>query len=257
MKTWLFTWNPKRWQWDDRYDGYLEMKHQIAQVGRSFATWSCGMNKSIKKGDRIFLIRLGAEPRGIIASGFAATDVFEGPHWDHERAAKGDRCRRVYIEFDRILDAENENIVSIDLLKTRFRSVCWSSQSSGIEIPESVALEIEAIWVGFKKKEAKEYIRCCRYYRGEEYCPALVKRLPVGEALWFYEMKWVQFNLDGDDLNLYVEEYNAYGMSDFSMEDGVPISLKAFLFNRYYKSGYVEVGGPSFRRWYLKTYLQG
>ena len=146
MKTWLFTWNPKRWQWDDRYHGYLEMKHQIAQVGRAFATWSCGVNKSIKAGDRVFLIRLGLEPRGIIASGFAATDVFEGPHWDRERAAGGDRCKRIYIEFDRILDAENEAIIPIALLKNRFPDVCWSSQSSGIEIPSVVATEIEVIW---------------------------------------------------------------------------------------------------------------
>ena len=146
MKTWLFTWNPKRWLWDDKYHGYLEMKHQISQVGRSFATWSCGMNKSIIAGDRIFLIRLGVEPRGIIASGYAATDVFEGPHWDHERAAAGDSCRRIFIEFDKILDAENETIVPIDLLKSKFPSVSWSSQSSGIEIPLSVAMDVESIW---------------------------------------------------------------------------------------------------------------
>lgn len=146
MKTWLFTWNPKLWQWDDRYDGYLEMKHQIAQVGRSFATWSCGGNKSIMVGDRIFLIRLGLEPRGIIASGFAATDVFEGPHWDPERAAVGDSCRRIFIEFDRILDVENEAIVPIDLLKNSFPGVRWSSQCSGIKIPSDVSEELELIW---------------------------------------------------------------------------------------------------------------
>ena len=146
MKTWLFTWNPKRWRWDDKYHGYLEMKHQISQVGRSFATWSSSSNKSIKAGDRIFLIRLGVEPRGIIASGYAATGVFEGPHWDRERAARGDSCRRIFIEFDRILDAENEAIVPIDLLKTKFPSVCWSSQCSGIEIPLEVAMELENSW---------------------------------------------------------------------------------------------------------------
>ena len=146
MKTWLFTWNPKRWQWEDRYNGFLEMKHQIAQVGRSFATWSCGTNKSIKTGDRIFLIRLGVEPRGIVASGFAATDVFEGPHWDRARMVQGDVCRRIYIEFDIILNAESEAILPIDLLNDRFPGVHWSSQCSGIEIPSSVAAEVEALW---------------------------------------------------------------------------------------------------------------
>ena len=146
MKTWLFTWNPRRWQWDDKYHGYLEMRNQIAQVGCSYATWSCGVNKSIKAGDRIFLIRLGMEPRGIIASGYAATDVFEGPHWDHARAAIGDSCKRIFIEFDKIRDVEDEPIIPISLLKTNFPSVCWSSQSSGIEIPANVATEVEGIW---------------------------------------------------------------------------------------------------------------
>ena len=146
MRSWLLTWNPKRWHWDDRYDGYWEMRHQIEQVGKAYFTWSCGMNKSIRAGDRFFLIRLGEDPRGIVASGFAATDVFEGPHWDPIRAANGDNCRRIYIEFDIILDAENEPIIPIEFLKTCFPEVCWSSQTSGIEIPSRVVDEIEQIW---------------------------------------------------------------------------------------------------------------
>ena len=146
MKTWLFTWNPKLWRWDDKYYGHLELKHQIAQVGRAFATWSCGRNRSIKAGDRIFLIRLGVDPRGIVASGIAATDVFEGPHWDREKMAKGEVCRRIYIEFDKILDAESESILPIDFLNTRFPGVRWCSQCSGIAIPSDVSKELDAIW---------------------------------------------------------------------------------------------------------------
>lgn len=155
LKTWLFTWNPKRWPWDDKYHGYLEMKHQIAQVGKAYAPWSCGLNKSIKAGDRVFLIRLGTEPRGIVASGFAATNVFEGLHWDSVRAANGDSCRRIYIEFDTILDAEKEAILPIDLLNIRFPSVHWSSQCSGIEVPSIVSTELDAIWKKYNNKSSK------------------------------------------------------------------------------------------------------
>lgn len=146
MKTWLFTWNPKRWPWNNLHQGYREMKNQIAQVGKAFGPWSCGTNKSIEPGDRIFLIRLGVEPRGLVASGYAATKVFEGPHWDPIRVVYGDRCRRIYVEFDKILDADTDTIVPIRYLKTRFPEVCWSSQCSGIEIPKSVSLELERIW---------------------------------------------------------------------------------------------------------------
>ena len=99
-------------------------------------------------------------------------------------------------------------------------------------------------------------IKKCRYYGGEEECPEALKEFPAGEFLWFYEMKWVQFLLQGEVLDWDVQEYNAYGMADFSLEDGVPVSLKALLFNRFYKDGYVEFGGARFRRWYQEIYLQ-
>lgn len=105
-------------------------------------------------------------------------------------------------------------------------------------------------------EDANEYIRNCRYYHGEENCPECIKLLPAGEGLWFYEKRWVEFNLEGEDFQIWLDEYNAYGMSDFSTDDGVPISLKAILFNRYYKGGYMELGGKHFRQWYLETYLR-
>ena len=122
------------------------MKHQIAQVGRSFATWSCGQNKSIKAGDRIFLIRLGVEPRGIVASGYAATDVFEGPHWDIERAENGDKARRIFIEFDKILDPMKDAVLNMEELMEISPTFCWSPQSSGVHIPDEIATMIEYKW---------------------------------------------------------------------------------------------------------------
>ena len=120
----------------------------------------------------------------------------------------------------------------------------WHSVNSGQIIAKQVSM-----------KDAEEYIQYCRYYCGEESCPESMKQLSSGESLWFYEMKWVQFNLEGEDLQWALDDYNAYGMSDFSTDDGVPLSLKALLFNRYYKGGYIEVGGGSFRGWYKRTYL--
>lgn len=146
MKTWLITWNPLRWSWNDKYSGYLEMKNQISQTGLSYRTWSCGCNKSIQKGDRIFLIRLGVEPRGIIASGYAATGVFEGPHWDQEKEAAGIKCRRIFIEFDKIQDPIHDDMIIMDRLKEISSSYRWSSQASGIEIPSHISEELEEIW---------------------------------------------------------------------------------------------------------------
>ena len=94
----------------------------------------------------MFLIRLGVEPRGIIASGYAATGVFEGPHWDLARAIKGDKAKRVYIMFDRILDPMKDVILDMDELRLISPTFCWSSQTSGIRIPEEVAERLERLW---------------------------------------------------------------------------------------------------------------
>ena len=145
MKTWLLTWNPKRYAWDEAYGGFNDLINQMAQLGHVYGTWSTGVNKSIKEGDRVFLIRLGKEPRGIVLSGYAASNVFVSPHWEEERAAKGERSRHVYIKIDKIVKPK-ETPLPMSLLKEISPNFKWSSQASGINIPYGIAIELERIW---------------------------------------------------------------------------------------------------------------
>ena len=65
-----------------------------------------------------------------------------------------------------------------------------------------------------------------------------------------YEKNWVQFHLNNDDYLL--NETICYiraGLGDFCANDGVPISMKAILFNRFCHWGYGETP-DTFRRWY-------
>lgn len=148
MKTWLFTWNPDRWAWDDDITGYKEMKNDIDEVGFAYGKWSCGVNKSIVEGDRIFLIRLGRKERGIVASGYAASSVLEGIHWDIEKREEGKTARRIYIKFDCIID-NMEKILKYDDLKSISDKMAWSAQSSGISIPDDVAEKLELEWKNY------------------------------------------------------------------------------------------------------------
>lgn len=147
MKTWLLTWNKDRWSWDDSLNGYKELREDIRQEGHAFCKWTCGVNKSIQKGDRIFLIKLGSNPKGIVASGFAATGVFEGTHWDTEKNALGKKARRIFVDFDNIKNYEIDDILTFDKLKEISETFKWSSQASGIEIPEIIATELEKEWI--------------------------------------------------------------------------------------------------------------
>lgn len=96
----------------------------------------------------------------------------------------------------------------------------------------------------------QELIRCCRYYKGEEQCP-----YTGNEAmLWLYEMDWVNetIKIYKDEsyaeqcaLGSHLSEYIAAGLSDFSAEDNIPITLKALLFDRYAKDAYSKIDAAS------------
>ena len=145
-KTWLLTWNPKLWPWDDTLTGYNEMRNEIKEIGVSYSKWTCGINKSIKKGDRIFLIKLGVNPRGMVASGYAESDVFEGTHWDNNKIAEGKKARRIYIRFDKILNIDDNEILHYDKLLEISGKYNWSPMCSGVSIDESVAMLLEDFW---------------------------------------------------------------------------------------------------------------
>lgn len=86
--------------------------------------------------------------------------------------------------------------------------------------------------------------RYCRYYG----VPGGAER---NTAASFYEERWV--NLGG----IYpLDEYVEYGLMNFSEDDGVPITLKAMLFNRYHTSnGFYPNISEMFKEWYERFYL--
>lgn len=146
MKTWLLTWNPKKFPWNDPVQSFEELRVEIEQIGYTFLKWTVGVNKSIKKGDRIFLMRLGIEPKGIIASGHAITPVFEGTHWDESRRQIGRKARRIYIKLDKMEDFSKGSLVHLTELQTISSRFKWTAQSSGVEIPTQTAEILEHLW---------------------------------------------------------------------------------------------------------------
>lgn len=140
MKTILFTWNPNRWSWDD-----LQLAEDKANVeGKYVCSWSCGNRKDISTGDRAFLMRLGAEPKGIMGSGTVISDPTEAPHWDTQRAAEGKMQLRVEVVFE-ILNEKpilNEEDLSVEPLNQHN----WYPQASGTIVPEKVSSALENIW---------------------------------------------------------------------------------------------------------------
>ncbi len=146
MATYLLTWNPNKWDWDDRKEDIQRQREKGYVDGR----WSCGTNKRIRKGDRIFLLRQGREPRGLVASGTALGGVVEDFHWMESQADQGILARYVEVRFDIVLDAEREPIFRRDWLGSGvYASVHWNTQVSGISIPDDVAQQLERDWARF------------------------------------------------------------------------------------------------------------
>ncbi len=145
MTTYLFTWNPERWSWT-----YLQASiAQVKQHGYCKERWSCGITKRIKLEDRAFLIKLGKEPRGLVASGWIASTVYESPHWNTSQREAGLLANFVDIHWDTILDPDVDIFPRQWLDTGIYARMHWNSQSSGVTIPSEVAFQLEQDWAKF------------------------------------------------------------------------------------------------------------
>lgn len=144
MKTFLFAWNPNRWEWLD----LQESIDHLENMGYVESRWSCGTSKSIKKGDRVFLTKVGKEPRGIIGSGYAKSSYFVAPHWD---GTKGKITNYIDIEFDILINPDNNILFDKEFLKgVDPKNVQqWFPQQSGISIKQEVVDALETSWFNF------------------------------------------------------------------------------------------------------------
>jgi 5-methylcytosine-specific restriction protein A len=124
---------------------FEDLINRINQVGKVYESWSTGVNVSIKDGDRVFLIRLGKNPRGIVASGYAVTNVYVSPHWEINRALVGDKSKHIYVKFEKMVNIEDSPL-KMSVLKELSPTFRWSSQASGISIPDEIALKMERRW---------------------------------------------------------------------------------------------------------------
>lgn len=100
----------------------------------------------------------------------------------------------------------------------------------------------------------EELISQCRYYHGEEECPFKDQNKNM---LWFYERGWMYDVLNkSETIGEYIGDYSMAGLSFFSENDGVPLSYKALLYNRYHRDSMVTIGqdAEDFKKFYNTYY---
>lgn len=115
--------------------------------------WSCGGTKRIETGDRLFLLRQGREPRGIMASGFAKSAPYKDEHWDESRS---NEALYVAVRFDSLLAPEQDGVLPLSRLQSgALAKVNWRTQSSGISVPPLAASQLDRLWRAFLEERGQ------------------------------------------------------------------------------------------------------
>jgi hypothetical protein len=145
--TYLLTWNPdKAYKWEDLQDCIDDVRDH----GFYATAWSCGRNRKITAGDRVFMMRQGhgsGERRGVFASGWATSEVYEQEHWDETEARKGKLALYVPIRLDVLLDSDSEPILSRSVLREDpLAGGPWDARTGGAAIPNEIAAALEEEW---------------------------------------------------------------------------------------------------------------
>ena len=130
----LLTWKPEVSVWD------YEKVYSEIQNGKKVKTtgWRTRTLQEVKIGMEVFIMKLGEEPKGIIAHGH----VVKGLYLKNE-------TYYVDIEFDSVQNADDEkDIISLTELKNKFKTKTWDSQGDavGSYIDETILPELKEMW---------------------------------------------------------------------------------------------------------------
>jgi 5-methylcytosine-specific restriction protein A len=142
MATYLLAWNPKYYPWDVREEAIDKLK----SGGQYRENWSCGHTKKIESNDDVYLMKVGKEPRGIIASGIAISGYQELPHWDPERESAGDTALYIKIDFNTILNPDVDIFPLERLQQGIYSRMNWTPRASGTTIPDDIAVQLKRDW---------------------------------------------------------------------------------------------------------------
>lgn len=135
----LLTWNPANWEWPGDEVAAAVDATSKGQIVAS--RWSTGSRTTgIADGDRAFLMKQGAEPRGIVASGHFRTGVVQDDHWDDSPRI----ANYADVDFDTVLNPAD--VLPIVAVQSAAPGHDWEPQGSGTVIPALALADLEPLW---------------------------------------------------------------------------------------------------------------
>ncbi|MEE8118181.1 MAG: hypothetical protein V3T39_01355, partial [Gammaproteobacteria bacterium] len=157
MATYLFSWDPNKWDWRN----IKEQSDSVANGSPVSRPWNCGDARRIFVGDRVYLIRQSKEPRGIFATAEVTRGSYEATNIDVQDAVHGKNTLVVDIQFEMLVNAAKKvGISRTDLGKGAFSKFQWDIKKSGEKIPDNIAEALEKEWeskVGLTSAKAKRW----------------------------------------------------------------------------------------------------
>lgn len=117
--------------------------------------------------------------------------------------------------------------------------------------------------LSYNDKTFQYYLDRCRYYKGESEVPEHIQQSGK-DIFWKYEQWWVmQHFVDSPNqvkeceksFKDLIRDYKKNGLGQFSKDDGVPIALKAILFNRHAHHAEGMFTIDEFQKGYIENYL--
>jgi 5-methylcytosine-specific restriction protein A len=91
--------------------------------------------------DRFFILKVGEDPRGLIASGTVVRVPFEDDHWD---GTPGKTTNYVEVAFDRVLDPAD--VLPVELLESELPNTHWRPQGGGTSVAPEDEPQLEQLW---------------------------------------------------------------------------------------------------------------
>ena len=142
MDTFLLTWNKDKSRWDSfdadcalaKQQGYLKVER------------SCGNSGLLLKGSRVFLVKQGKEPTGIVGSGVVISErPVPKESWDD--ASK--TANYVQVRLDTLLHPDRELILNRKDLSSESLIKATNTPKSGPRLKPADAALLESLWAPF------------------------------------------------------------------------------------------------------------
>lgn len=142
IRSWLLCWYPETHSWSTlRGDRAKTCLGELVTL-----PWPCA-SLLPREGDRIFLIRAGAEPMGIVAFGRVGRAPYDASHsgsdWNEHTQGSSSV---IDVDFVSIRDVAFDPILPLETIQRELPDQTWTSELSGIEIKSKAARRLYRLW---------------------------------------------------------------------------------------------------------------